>query len=112
VPSFGQQNTQAIDQTKLIGRWISMDDEKYEIIFDTASQHEYYDKDLLNEHAYKLVGNTLVLKDKRTSSVYNYSVVDLTTTRLTLLYQDRGNLLRFNKSSRQYRKAQEEVSKN
>lgn len=106
--AFGQ----SIDQNKLRGHWISMEDEKYALVFDTTHQREYYEDTLLNTYTYKLKGNTLVLTDKQTAAVYNYSVIDLTATRLTLLYQDRGNLLRFNKSPHRYRKAFDAVSVN
>src|SRR3954469_8487185 len=89
------QQKQPVDKKKLLGNWISTEDTNYHITFTTTLQREYYGNELQAVNTYKLHSDTLVKTDKQTGTVYTYSVTGITNKNLTLLYLDRGNLLKF-----------------
>ena len=93
---FAQQ--QALDKKKLLGNWVSTEDTNYHITFTPTLQREYYGNELQAVNTYKIHGDTLVKTDKQTGAIYMYSVMGITNRNLTLLYLDRGNLLKFTKA--------------
>lgn len=85
---------------KIIGTWISVDDNKNQIVFTKAAKLDYYNKTLVTTNSYTIAGDSLAVVDKSDGSNYRYSILSLTEKNLTLMYLDRGNLLKFRRSVR------------
>ena len=92
-----QSNTRPTNNQKLIGRWVSLEDKNYQIVFTAKTQTEYYGTKLQSTYTYRISKDSLITKDKLSGEVYNYSIMALTSKYLTLLYLERGNLLKFSK---------------
>jgi hypothetical protein len=95
---YGQDKIVQIDKNFLIGHWTSVDDKKYTIVVTDSTFDEYYDKEKTATFLYKLDRDKLTKTDKDDGDVYKYNIVSLTNERLTLLYLDKGNLLKFIKT--------------
>jgi len=78
----------------LSGTWVSMDDSRSRIVFTAGKQLDYYDGKFLGTSYYVRKGDELTVTDE-SGSDYHYSIVSLTATKLTMIYTDRGNLLRY-----------------
>jgi hypothetical protein len=92
---YGQNKAVQIDKKLLIGCWTSEDDKKYSIIVTDSIFEEYYDKDKTGTFKYKIYNDKLSKTDQDDGEVYQYDIVGLTNERLTLLYLDKGNFLKF-----------------
>jgi hypothetical protein len=95
--SVGKCQTNASNNGKLIGRWVSLDDKNFQIVFTAKTEMEYYGTKLQSTYSYRISKDSLITKDKLSGEVYNYSIMTVTKTHLTLLYLERGNLLKFSK---------------
>ena len=97
--SVGKCQTKAGATTNqmLIGRWVSLEDKNYQIVFTGKTESEYYGTKIQSTYSYRIIKDSLITKDKLSGAVYNYSIMALTKNNLTLLYLARGNLLKFSK---------------
>ena len=84
-------------QPTIIGTWISLDDNKYKMVFTADTELDYYGTELEAKYSYRINKDSLITKDKKTGAIYNYSIEGLTSKNLTLMYLVRGNLLKFRK---------------
>lgn len=96
-----QPKKKASNDDNIIGTWVSVDDSKYKIVFTKASKFDYYDRQLSSSYNYTIEKDSLITKDKSDGSVYYYSITSLTKNHLTLMYLERGNLLKFKRKRSQ-----------
>lgn len=95
-----QSKNEGNSSVKIIGIWVSVDDVKNQVVFTKKTKLDYYGKMLVASYSYRIAGDSLTAKDKSDGSIYRYSVLSLTEKYLTLIYLDRGNLLKFKRSIR------------
>lgn len=95
-----QSKNEGSNSTKIIGTWVSVDDVKNQIVFTKKAKLDYYDKALVSTYSYTINGDALTATDQSDGTIYRYSVLSLTEKNLTLIYLDRGNLLKFKRSIR------------
>jgi hypothetical protein len=98
VTSFAQNNPNEANMKLLSGQWESIDDKKYEIII-SDSIIEYYNKIETDAFSFKVEDNKLT-KYSVNGDLYEYEIVGLSKKYLTLMYLQRGNLLKFKKNDR------------
>jgi hypothetical protein len=82
---------------QLKGKWISEDDKKYHVVFNDSMKQDLYAGKLQSSFRYWIKQDSLIAKDLSNGHIYNYSIMGLTETHLTLMYLVRGNLLTFRK---------------
>ena len=92
---FGQKKIQPVTKKSLKGQWVSIDDKKYTIQISDTAIVEFYEKEKTAEFTYTLNNRKIIKTDKSDGSVYQYKVLHLTSVRLSIIYLDRGNLVRF-----------------
>jgi hypothetical protein len=94
---FGQSKVRSTDEYKIIGRWVSLDDKNYRVVFTKTLKLDYYSKELPSTFIYRINADSLIAKDKSDGNIYNYAILSLTKKYLTLMYLRKGNLLIFRK---------------
>jgi hypothetical protein len=82
---------------QLEGRWISEDDKQFEVVFKGNTKQDYYGGKVESHYRYRIRKDSLIATDVNTGDVFNYSIMGLTSKSLTLMYLERGNLLKFRK---------------
>ena len=97
LSAYGQNNL--LVKKQLIGKWVSEDDKKAMIVFKDTLQQDFYAGELLSTHRYWIKDDSLVTKDLASGAVFNYAIMGVTEKNLTLMYLERGNLLKFRKQT-------------
>jgi hypothetical protein len=92
--SYGQ-NTDSLYKKKIIGKWISEQDKRYEMIFTNTSKFDYYDNKLESIERYRIQNDSLIAMDKSSGDQFIYSLETVSEKYLSLMYLPRGNLLLF-----------------
>src|SRR6266700_5323395 len=89
--SFTWKNgiAQTNDRKMIIGRWVSVDDRKYVVVFTSTEKREYYDKALSSVYSYSIKNDSLIAKDKSDGDVFYYSIENLSKKYLSLMYLGR-----------------------
>ena len=95
LTTYGQNAVSLKMQLK--GRWISEDDEKFQLVFNDTAKLDYYEGKLTSSYRYWIKQDSLIAKDLSDGYVYNYSIEGLSENHLTLMYLARGNFLMFRK---------------
>jgi len=88
-------------KAKVEGTWISVDDERYSIIFSGNIKTDFYDDEevqqlhfsLLKETEYGIEGPYIRVGEGDDGETY--AIMELTQDELTLLHLPRGNILRY-----------------
>ncbi len=95
IVSFGNASAQSSSKKLIIGSWVSKDDRKYEVVFTKTKELEYYDDALTATYNYRITNDSLITINKSDSSVFYYSVENISNRYLSLIYLARGNILIF-----------------
>ena len=67
------------------------------IVFKDSTQQDFYAGELLSTHRYWIKNDSLVTKDLASGEVFNYTIIGVSENHLTLMYLERGNILKFRK---------------
>ena len=106
---FADATTDKDNYSEILGKWKSLDDEKSVIEFKDQNKIDYYDGEKQFEDKFGLYDNhptTDVSVDDSGGKYlivgsgedrFDYVIVELTDSKLTLMYLPRGNLLRYEK---------------
>ena len=97
LPAYGQKTS--LVKSQLQGRWVSADDKKAVIVFKDTLQQDFYAGELLSILRYWVKNDSLVTKDLATGDVFYYAIMGMTKEHLTLMYLERGNLLKYRKQT-------------
>ncbi|MFN6351204.1 MAG: hypothetical protein ACK567_04685 [Chitinophagales bacterium] len=87
--------------SKFLGKWISMDDPKSEIILQKNSYFEIYDNNIMDSLHFEIFENVIEKKcflttvSYSTSDTFKYEIINIDNANLTLMYLERGNELVF-----------------
>ena len=92
------QNEKDINQKLIRGKWISMDDHKYQLEVTDSTFIEYYENDNHEIFKYELKREKLY-KTQPDGTVYEYVIMSLSNDILVLQYLPRGNLLSFKRKN-------------
>jgi len=87
------------NESLLIGKWKSLDDEKYVVEFKGNKKIDYYTGKKMSEGIFSFdeAKKSLTVTDK--NEIFKYSVIKLSKNTLELMYLPRGNILRYKKIS-------------
>jgi hypothetical protein len=97
LSAYGQ-NTTSVKQ-HLRGKWISEDDKQFELVFKDSIKQDFYYGKVESTYQYWIKKDTLIAKDVSSGDVFNYAIMGITGKHLTLMYLEKGNLLKFRKQS-------------
>lgn len=89
-------NQQSIKQEFLQGKWVSLDDEKAEIEFNSSKIINYYDNQKLVEGTFRITNNNHLTTAVGGTNL-EYTITELTADSLTMTYLPRGNTLKYKK---------------
>jgi len=87
---------QEISDELIQGKWISVDDANYLIVFSDNTKTDYYDGEITSEGTYTISGDSLLVESE--GEAFKYSILELSENELELLYLPRGNILQFTKT--------------
>lgn len=85
------------ENKKIMGRWVSEQDRKYEVVFNKSQKLDYYEKELTSTFNYQIKRDSLIAKDVSDNVIYYYLIDGVTDSYLSLTFLPRGNLLLFRK---------------
>jgi len=88
---------QSSESSSLLGRWVSLDDANSEIEFKDGKKIDYYQKKKLAEGTFVQDGKNLVVNED--GDEFKYTILELSSTNLSLSYLARGNTLNYKKVS-------------
>jgi major membrane immunogen (membrane-anchored lipoprotein) len=97
LTAYGQKS--ASIKTQLNGKWISEDDKQYQLVFKDSIKQDLYNGKLENTYHYWIKKDSLIAKDVSSGHVFNYAIMGVTENHLTLMYLERGDLLKFCKQT-------------
>jgi hypothetical protein len=97
--SFGQETNAENDKKLILGKWISSQDRKSAIVFTDSTCIDIYDGKAMETYSYTLKKDRLT-ETGSDGDIYEYDVMGLSKTKLTLMYLSRGNLLFFEKAKK------------
>lgn len=97
LSAYGQ-NASSI-KTQLNGKWISEDDRQYQLAFKDSTKQDFYGGNLESTYRYWVRKDSLIAKDIKSGEIFNYAIMGVTDKYLTLMYLERGNLLKFRKQT-------------
>lgn len=97
LSAYGQKG--ALIKTQLNGKWISEDDKQYQLVFKDSIKQDLYGGKLESTYQYWIKKDSLIAKDVSSGDVFNYAIMGITDKHLTLMYLERGNLLKFRKQT-------------
>ncbi|MBS1917389.1 MAG: hypothetical protein JST87_14010 [Bacteroidetes bacterium] len=93
--TFCQSNQNAT----IIGRWLSEDDERSEIVFTQINMLSYYDKKLTSTTTYEINNDTLKATDKALNKTFFYSIETLNELHLSLMFLENGHVTLFRREN-------------
>ena len=97
LSGYGQKA--ASINAQLYGRWISKDDKQYQLVFKDSIKLDFYHGKLESTYRYWMKNDSLIARDVNSGDVFNYAIMGLTRDHLTLMYLQRGNLLKFGRQT-------------
>jgi len=68
------------------------------VLKDNTKQ-DFYRRKLKRTYPYWINQDSLISKDVNSGNVFNYAIMGVTEKHLTLMYLERGNMLRFSKTN-------------
>ena len=90
-PSFSK----TFNKDFLEGKWVSLEDKKFELEFKAHKRTEFYSGQKLNEGVFKINDSSLVVIDDELKETLKYEIIKLKKDSLSLIYLDRGNTLNY-----------------
>jgi hypothetical protein len=95
VNAYSQSNESAT----IIGKWISEDDQRRQLVFTQLSMMTYYDKKIVSTNSYEINEDTLKATDKVLNKTFLYSIETLTDLHLSLLFLENGHVTLFRREN-------------
>lgn len=95
--SCGQDRIKSSKGTLLTGNWVSTEDDKYTISIGDSLIIEFYDHEETSRLSYTREDKKLAETSIDDSTTFTYEILKLTEDTLTLIYTERGNILKFTK---------------
>lgn len=95
LPVYGQDT--ALIKQHISGRWISEDDKQFQLVFKDSIKQDFYSGKVESTYRYWIKKDSLIAKDVSSGEVFSYAIIGITGKHLTLMYSERGNLLKFRK---------------
>lgn len=91
APSFSR----TFNKDFLEGKWVSLEDKKFELEFKNNKRIEFYSRQKLSEGIYKINDSSLFVIDDEMKETLKYEIIKLNKDSLSLIYLDRGNMLNY-----------------
>ena len=95
LKSLDKKLAATLNKKLLIGHWVSVDDKLNHVIFSDTLKTELYDNEKVSSGKYWLEDDKLFAKDSDDDVIFEYDILSLSKTNLTLMSMARGNLLKF-----------------
>lgn len=79
----------------LEGKWVSLEDKKFELEFKDEKRIEFYSGQKLNEGVFKINDSSLVVIDDELKETLKYEIIKLKKDSFSLIFLERGNTLNY-----------------
>jgi hypothetical protein len=90
-PSFSK----TFNKDFLEGKWVSLEDKKFELEFKNNKRIEFYSGQKLSEGIFKINDSSLVVIDDEVKETLKYEIIKLNKDSLSLIYLERDNTLNY-----------------
>ncbi len=81
---------------KILGKWVSLDDEKYTMEFDGEYKTDFYNNTLITKEIFSFEEDKYLVVGEGDSK-FKYEIIKLDKDNLEMIYLERGHILRFKK---------------